>query len=222
MSVLHPEHGPNPVHTVHRIGAASIGAFLVLFAVLGLSRGLDYLSTEGTPVMGLSTNGLLSTISFIVGTGLVVAAVRGGPVASTVSVVVGVLFLLSGLVNFLVMSTSMNLLAFRLPNVVFSIGVGFVLLVLGAYGRITGRLPDGSPYSTGTQADVEAGESPPAQGVGLAHADSELAAAERAQALHHATAEQSDRLRLVNQHRSHAERRRAWVASAAGRNGRLS
>ena len=35
MSVLHPEHGPNPVHTVHRIGAASIGAFLVLFAVWG-------------------------------------------------------------------------------------------------------------------------------------------------------------------------------------------
>ena len=172
--------------------------------------------------MGLSTNGLLSTISLVVGAGLVVAAVRGGPVASTVSVVLGVLFLLSGLVNFLVMSTSMNLLAFRLPNVIFSIGVGFVLLVLGAYGRITGRLPDGSPYSTGTQAGAEAGESPPAQGVGVAHAARELAAAERAQALHHATPEQSERLRVVDQHRSHVERQRAWVASAAGRNGRQS
>lgn len=152
MSVLHPKPGPHRIHTVHRVAAAVLGTFLVVFGVLGLLAGPTLLSTEGAFVMGLTTNGLLSLISLIVGAVLLVAAVRGGPAASTILIVTGAGFLVSGLVNMFVLGTSMNMLAFSLANVVFSLVVGCFLLILGAYGRISGRLPEDNPYSSQPEA----------------------------------------------------------------------
>ena len=147
MSVLHPKPGPHRIHTVHRVAAAVLGTFLLVFGALGLLAGPSLLSTDGAFVMGLTTNGLLSLISLIVGAVLLVAAVRGGPTASAILIVTGAGFLVSGLVNLFVLGTSMNMLAFSLANVVFSLVVGCFLLILGAYGRISGRLPEDNPYS---------------------------------------------------------------------------
>jgi hypothetical protein len=214
MDAFHPRTGPHPVHVLHRVGAAGIGGFLICFAAVGFVRGVPLLSTVGVPVMGLSQNGLLAALSLLVGAALVASATRGGPVASTVSVVVGGLFLLSGLGNLVVVGTPMNVLAFALPNVAFSIGVGLALLVLGSYGRFTGHLPADSPYLRDAEVDSRASL--------VAERDehltsrtsiTELADAERADALHHATAEQRRRLLVVGRYRTHDERRRAWDAS---------
>jgi hypothetical protein len=43
--------------------------------------------------------------------------------------------------------SAFNVLPFRMSNVVFSAVVGLLLLVLGAYGRISGNLPPDSPYA---------------------------------------------------------------------------
>ncbi len=214
MDAFHPRTGPHPVHVVHRIGAVCIGGFLIVFGAVGVARGVPLLSTVGAPVMGLYTNGLLTVLSLLVGTVLVVSAVRGGPAASSVSVVLGGLFLLSGLGNLVVAGTPMNVLAFQLPNIVFSLGVGVTLLTLGSYGRFTAHLPtdspylrdtvDGTPASTAEQRDAR---------LGSRTAITELAAAERADALHHATPEQRRRLVEANRYRTHDERRSAWEAS---------
>src|SRR3978361_1858333 len=45
------------------------------------------------------------------------------------------------------METSANILAFQTRNVAFSVVVGLVLLMLGAYGRFSGHLPADSPYA---------------------------------------------------------------------------
>ena len=213
MDAFHPRTGPHPVHVVHRVGAAGVGAFLVVFAATGIARGVPLLSTVGVPVMGLSQNGLLAALSLLVGAVLVVSAVRGGPAASTVSVVVGGLFLLSGLGNLVVVGTAMNVFAFALANVCFSIGVGLALLVLGSYGRFTGHLPADNPYLHDTDAPeslvAERDEHQRSRA-----SITELAEAERADALHHATPEQQRRLLEVHRHRSHDDRRRAWDASA--------
>ena len=156
MSVLHPRSASHPIHTVHRVGALLLGGFLVAFGIIGLTRATEFMSTFGTSVFGLSTNGLLATVSVVVGLLLLGAAARGGPAASTVLIVVGVLFLLSGLVNVLAIGTSMNMLAFAPANVMFSLVVGAALLIVGAYGRITGRLPLDSPYSDLERAPVRA------------------------------------------------------------------
>ena len=216
MDAFHPRTGPHPVHVVHRVGAAGVGGFLVVFAVAGFVRGVPLLSTVGVPVMGLSQNGVLAALSLLVGAVLVVSAVRGGPIASTVSVVVGGLFLLSGLGNLVVVGTTMNVFAFALPNVVFSIAVGLALLVLGAYGRFTGHLPADNPYLH-EAAEVGEAESLVAERDERRSSRTsitELAEAERANALHQATPEQRRRLLVVNRHRNEHDRRHAWDASA--------
>jgi hypothetical protein len=207
MGVFTPDPAPHPVHTVHRIGAGSLGGFLVLFGLMGLTRAAEFLSTTGPVVMGLTTNGLLATLSMVVGAVLVVAALRGGPTASTVAVVVGGLFLLSGLGNALVLGTPMNMLAFGLPNVVFSLVVGFALLLLGAYGRFTGGLPRSSPYSPAP------GDTPFAVEIVDGQVARAMAAAERAVAQHVATAEQAARVRAAARFRTHADRRRAFESA---------
>ena len=123
------------------------GLGLGAFGVLGFVNRLDMFSTTGRPVLGLSSNGLLSTISVVVAAILIAAGLRGGRTASTVLVVVGAAFVASGLVNTLVLGTPLNLLAFRIPNVVFSFVAGALLLFLGAWGRFTGRLPTTTAFS---------------------------------------------------------------------------
>lgn len=211
MGILHPRPGPHPIHTVHRVGAGSNGGFLVVFGVLGLSRGLALLGPVGSPVMGLSTNGLLSAISLVVGAALIGSAVRGGPTASTISIVVGIGFLISAAANGFVLGSPMNVLAFTLPNVVFSGVVGTVLLVLGSYGRVSGSLPPDNPYAAEPASVAERavdGRLDPA-------AARELADAERARALRRATPEQTVRLNRVDEHRAHGDRQRRWRASEA-------
>lgn len=133
------------IDRVHRGGAAALGGFLWVFAILGFVHQLPLLSTTGR-IFGLSTNGALSTISLVVGAVLLGSAVRGGRTASTVTASIGVLFLLSGLVHLGIINTSLNVLSFRLPNVFFSLAAGVVLLGVGAYGRLTGAKPPGNPY----------------------------------------------------------------------------
>ena len=86
---------PGLVPSVHRIGAVVVAAVIAAFGVLGLVNGLAYFSTDGQRVAGLSSNGLLSTISLVTALVLVVAAFRSSRVASTTMLVIGVLFLVS-------------------------------------------------------------------------------------------------------------------------------
>jgi hypothetical protein len=73
MSVIHPRAGRNAVHTVHRVGAAVVGGFLVLFAIVSLSQPLQMLS--GPVVMGLNMLGFhLTNVIFSLAVGLVLGA----------------------------------------------------------------------------------------------------------------------------------------------------
>ncbi len=214
MGILHPRPGPHPVHTIHRVSAAAIGGFLVVFAGLGFTRGLDLLSTQANWVMGLSTNGLLAALSLAAGLALLASAARSGPTASTISIVLGALFLLSGLGNMVVLGTAMNILAFQVPNIVFSVLVGTLLLVLGSHGRISGGLPPGNPYRDAVTDSPAPPPESPAERARNHVVATELAEAERASALHYATPDQLRRLTVVHEHRTSAERRQAWERSA--------
>lgn len=131
---------------LHRVSAVVLGVVLWVFGILGLVNRIPMFSITGGRVLGLASNGLLSVISLVVGAVLIGAAVRGGRTASTVTVVVGAAFLLSGVANVLVLETPLNVLAFGMSNVIFSLIVGAVLLLMGAYGRFTGGLSSSNPY----------------------------------------------------------------------------
>lgn len=216
-----------PDHTVvviHRVGAVVVALVIATFGVLGFVGGLGFFDTQGSPVLGLSSNGLLSTISIVTALVLVAAAARGGRLSSTVMIVVGTLFLVSAFANLAVMATPYNLLAFRLPNVFFSIGAGLVLLILGSYGRVSAKLPDDNPYRTRTD-DEPAGDpsaSLPSRPRTRAEmrADREMAEASRAVVSGAATPEQRRRLAAIDRIRSHEDRRTEWMATAEQRDQR--
>ncbi|WP_329491787.1 DUF4383 domain-containing protein [Kitasatospora sp. NBC_01246] len=131
---------------VYRAGAGLCGAALFVFGCLGLADGLSFFSTAGETIAGLSSNGLLSLVSVMTAVVLVVGALIGGNIASTVNITVGTLFVLSGFANLALLESSANILAFRLPNVLFSFVMGLLIATFGMYGRVSGKLPLDNPY----------------------------------------------------------------------------
>ncbi|MCD2187773.1 DUF4383 domain-containing protein [Actinomycetospora soli] len=218
------------VLVVHRVGALFVAAVIAVFGILGYVGGLTAFETRGMPLLGLSTNGLLSTVSVVTAAVLVLAALRGGRPASTVMIVVGAAFLVAAFVGLAVLATPYNLLAFRLPNVFFSIGAGLVLLVVGSYGRVTTHLPPDNPYLAGsdrlargvverfasesTLSTLPDDHQPRPLTVAEARADRELAEAYRAQAAGSLDAVTAERLVGLEGVATHEERRAAWMASA--------
>lgn len=142
------EHLPvdHKLSRVYRLGAGLVGLVLLTFGVLGLIDKIGFFDTQGDQVAGLNTNGALSVLSIVVGLLLFFGMVKGGNFASTLNIVFGALFLLSGFVNLALLETGLNFLAFRLQNVLFSFAVGLMLLVFGMYGRVGSALPHDNPY----------------------------------------------------------------------------
>jgi hypothetical protein len=208
-----PTDSARRVIRVHRAGAVVVAAAILAFGVLGFVNGLSFFSTRGGSVAGLSSNGLLSTISVVTAAVLVAAALAGPRIASTVMIVVGALFLISALANLAVLNTGVNLLAFRLPNVFFSIAAGLVLLLLGSYGRVSGNLPADSPYARpeGEELPDTADDFPstPAEFA----AERAMRAAEIAVVQHTATPEQARRVEAMAAVLSRRDRREVWLRS---------
>jgi hypothetical protein len=142
------EHLPvdHKLNLVYRIGAGLIGAFLVAFGILGLMNHIGFFGTGGNMVAGLNSNGTLSVLSICIGALLLVGMVIGGNVASTLNMVLGILFLLNGFLFLALLDTPNNFLAFKIQNVLFSFVVGLLLMTFGMYGRVGHALPHDNPY----------------------------------------------------------------------------
>jgi hypothetical protein len=165
--------------------------------------------------MGLQSNGLLAIVSVAAALVLLGAAVHRARTASTVGIVFGGLFIVSGIANLFVLNTAMNMLAFGPSNVIFSLVAGMGLLFTGAYGRFSGGLAPGSPYYRGghDDVDIDADDRTPAERATDELIDTELAEAERAVAQHEATSEQAAGVRRAGAFRTAGDRRNAFRSS---------
>ncbi|MER5582684.1 DUF4383 domain-containing protein [Streptomyces asoensis] len=132
--------------TVYRYGAAFCGLVLLVFGTLGFADRLSPFDTDGRHLAGMSTNGVLSLISVVVGLVLIAGAIVGGNFASTLNMVVGSLFLLSGFVHVFILDRSANVLDFGMINVMFSFVMGLIILTFGMYGRVSSKLSHDNPY----------------------------------------------------------------------------
>ncbi|MFI6081100.1 DUF4383 domain-containing protein [Streptomyces sp. NPDC051217] len=142
------EHLPvdHRLSTVYRIGAGLIGLVLLVFGILGLVDQIGVFSTGSHTTAGLNTNGALSVLSIGVGVLLFVGMLIGKNFASTLNMILGVLFILSGFVNLALIDSGFNPLNFRIQNVLFSFVVGVLLMFFGMFGRVSGSLPHDNPY----------------------------------------------------------------------------
>ena len=139
---------------VYRWGSILSAVVLLVFGLMGLLDDIPFFSTRGQHVMGMSSNGLLSVASIAVAALLLVAARVGGSFASTANMVMGVVFVLAGLLGLAVMDTKANFLAFGLPNVFFSFVVGLIMMTFGMYGRVNLYLPYDNPYYQARHPEV--------------------------------------------------------------------
>lgn len=166
--VLHPktrrikldEHLPvdHRLSHVYRVGAGLTGLVLLAFGILGLIDKVGFFDTGGDTVAGLNTNGALSVLSIGVGALLFIGMVIGGNFASTLNMVLGIAFIVSGFVNMALLETAYNFLAFKMQNVLFSFVVGIMLMVFGMYGRVSATLPHDNPYWKARHPDEAARE----------------------------------------------------------------
>jgi hypothetical protein len=150
------EHLP-PDHRlgqVYRWGSILSAVVLLVFGIMGLLDSIPFFGTKGEHVMGMSSNGLLSVASIVTAVLLLVAARIGGNFASTVNMVMGIVFILAGLMGLAVMDTKANFLAFGLSNVFFSFVVGLIMMTFGMYGRVNLYLPYDNPYYQARHPDV--------------------------------------------------------------------
>ncbi|MFI9804917.1 DUF4383 domain-containing protein [Streptomyces sp. NPDC052301] len=147
------------LNRVYRVGAGLIGAFLVAFGILGLINHIGFFDTGGNSAAGLNTNGTLSVLSICIGALLLAGMVIGGNFASTLNMVLGVLFLLNGFLFLGLLDTPQNFLAFKMQNVLFSFVVGLLLMTFGMYGRVGSALPHDNPYWR-TRHPGDSGEPP--------------------------------------------------------------
>ncbi|MFI5985013.1 DUF4383 domain-containing protein [Streptomyces sp. NPDC051555] len=142
------EHLPadHKLSKVYRVGAGLTGLLLIVFGILGLINRIGFFDTRGDTVLALNTNGTLSILSICIGALLVLGMVIGGSFASTLNIMLGLLFIASGFVNLALLDTGLNFLAFRIQNVLFSFVVGVMLMWFGMYGRVGSALPHDNPY----------------------------------------------------------------------------
>ncbi|MFJ6629983.1 DUF4383 domain-containing protein [Streptomyces sp. NPDC091376] len=143
---------------VYRYGAGIMGLVLLAFGILGLTNNIGFFDTGNNSVGGLNTNGTLSVLSICIGLLLFVGMVIGGNFASTLNMVLGILFILSGFVNLGMLDTGANFLNFRIQNVLFSFVVGIMLMWFGMYGRVSSTLPHDNPYWKARHPDEAAQE----------------------------------------------------------------
>jgi hypothetical protein len=130
--------------------------------------------------------------------------------------VLGPLFLLSGFVNAIVLGTRLNWLAFEFSNVIFSVVVGLLMLLLGAYGRISGHLPPDSPYAHPSTDEASYLDERPSTPEEVA-AEQSMREAEVAVVQHTAAPDQYRRVQAMAQVHTRADRRRVWMEfDAAG------
>ncbi|RZT88604.1 hypothetical protein EV383_5548 [Pseudonocardia sediminis] len=68
---------PSRLNALHRISAVVLGVAVGVFGVLGFVNRLPLFTTDGAPVLGLNSNGLLSAISLVAGVVLLTAGAYG-------------------------------------------------------------------------------------------------------------------------------------------------
>ncbi|MFE7772626.1 DUF4383 domain-containing protein [Streptomyces sp. NPDC057445] len=160
------EHLPvdHRLSRVYRVGAGLMGLVLLAFGILGLTHNIGFFDIGHHSVAGLNTNGALSVLSICVGLLLFVGMVIGGNFASTLNMVLGVLFILNGFIGLGMLDTDYNFLNFRIQNVIFSFIVGVALMWFGMYGRVGSALPHDNPYWKARHPDQAAEEERARQG----------------------------------------------------------
>jgi hypothetical protein len=128
----------HPLRPVYRVLAALVGAYSLLFGIVGFTKtqGTSLFGHTDLPwVLGLRTNLAFALLSIVSGAVLIVCAVIGGTLDFFVNLLGGLVFMVVGMLMLGLMQTDANFLGFSMTNCVVSLLLGTIVFTAGLYGR---------------------------------------------------------------------------------------
>lgn len=120
--------------SANRLVATIFGAVYLLVGILGftVSGGAGFIATEGGLLLGLfEVNPLHNIAHLLIGAALLIGGLSNAAAAKSVNTVVGVVYLLLGVVGFFLVGTQLNILALNTPDHFLHLGSAIILLGVG-------------------------------------------------------------------------------------------
>ncbi|RUR03251.1 DUF4383 domain-containing protein [Labedella endophytica] len=120
--------------SVNRLVATIFGVVYLLVGVLGftVSGQAGFIDTEGGLLLGIfEVNPLHNIAHLLIGAALLIGGLSSTAAAKTVNTVVGVVYLLLGIVGFFIVDSALNILALNTADHFLHLGSAIVLLGAG-------------------------------------------------------------------------------------------
>ncbi|MGK5679310.1 DUF4383 domain-containing protein [Actinoplanes sp. URMC 104] len=137
----------HPLRPLYRGLAFLVGAYLVVFGVLGLiqTSGESFTGPSGERVLGQGSNLLWSIIALIVGAIVIAAAALGRNLDVEANKYLGWALLVFGSYELATNRTDANFFGFTMSTVVVTYLVGLALILASLYGKIAPQSQAGAP-----------------------------------------------------------------------------
>jgi hypothetical protein len=142
-------HNPvnHPLRPIYRALGFLVGAYLVVFGIVGLIRtsGHDFTGDIGVRVLGQQANLLWSIISLILGAVIVLATVIGRNADTETDRILGWGLLVVGAYGLATIRTDADFLGFSIATVVVNFLIGMVLITTALYSKVAPAAQAGAP-----------------------------------------------------------------------------
>ena len=118
----------------NRLVATIFGAVYILVGLLGfaVTSGVGFIATEGGLLLGIfEVNPLHNIAHLLIGAALLIAGLKSVPAAKAVTIAVGAVYLLLGVVGFFLVDTALNILALNTADHFLHLASALVLLGVG-------------------------------------------------------------------------------------------
>ncbi|MCU1413414.1 MAG: hypothetical protein JWN80_754 [Microbacteriaceae bacterium] len=118
----------------NRLLATIFGAVYLLIGILGFTAtaGVGFISTQGGLLLGIfEVNPLHNVAHLIIGAALLIAGLSNVRAAKTVNIVIGLAYLVLGIVGLFIVNTMFNILALNSADHVLHFASAILLLAVG-------------------------------------------------------------------------------------------
>ena len=142
-------HNPvnHPLRPIYRIVGFIVGAYLVVFGVLGLiqTAGEPFAEHTGVRVIGQETNLLASILALVAGALVLVGTVIGRNLDVAIDKYLGWGLLVIGSYSLAAARSDANFLGYSVSTVVVTYLVGLLLITISLYSKVVPQSQAGSP-----------------------------------------------------------------------------
>jgi Domain of unknown function (DUF4383) len=137
----------HPLRPIYRALGFLVGAYLVLFGIIGLiqTSGEDFTGSTGVRVLGQGSNLLWSILALIIGAIVLIAAALGRNLDTAAEKYLGWTLLVIGSYELAVSRTDANFFGFTIATVIVTYIVGTLLILASLYSKVAPASQAGAP-----------------------------------------------------------------------------